>query len=234
MRRGVFVIAGTALALCSCGALPPPAARDTGLSSARCSVAGLAVDTTASTDSVDVCRAAEQVLGFFADAGLPKVDRIRISILEAVPESQGGWRVLGYFSVSERHIRLLSFEAATRHLDWLQRPINRPLYRSLAAHEIAHALAWANASTRFLSISAQEYIAYVAMFATMDEQLRASAMSSAPGRSPAGDSEMSDTYYLLAPFRFGVDAYRHYQKQPDGPAFLRAVLRGEVLQLHED
>lgn len=73
-------------------------------------------------------------------------------------------------------------------------PIDRRLYRSLAAHEVGHALGSCNFAIPNPSIQAKEYVAYITMFATMDAALRARILKASPGLS------LSSVFYACFTF----------------------------------
>jgi hypothetical protein len=101
------------------------------------------------------------------------------------------------------------------------------LYRSLVAHEVAHAVAAANFEITNPAIQAHEYIAYVTMFATMAPTLRERLLARYPGGGYEDDGQMSSTILLFDPMRFGAQAYRHYLES--GSAYLHAVVAGRAL-----
>jgi hypothetical protein len=103
------------------------------------------------------------------------------------------------------------------------------MYRSLAAHEVAHALAACNFAVREPTIQAKEYVAYVAMFATMDPVVRARVLRAIPGQGFQSESRINEIAYLFDPMRFGAECYRHYLGAGNGVKFLRAVLTGKAL-----
>src|SRR5690606_11844739 len=86
---------------------------------------------------------------------------------------------------------------------WFGVPTDRDLYRSLAAHEAAHALASANFTVRPPSIQAHEYIAYVTMFSTMEPALPRANPRSHPRPRARADAA---TFRGLPPVR--ADALR--------------------------
>jgi len=112
--------------------------------------------------------------------------------------------------------------------------MDRSLYRSLAAHEIAHALALESAVQPPLSVRGSEYVAYVAMFATMSPTHRDAILAATPESKFERESQISDSYFYLAPLEFGVSAYRHFLRPEVGAPFLLAILRGKSLPAGED
>ena len=103
------------------------------------------------------------------------------------------------------------------------------LYRSLAAHEVAHAISDCNFKLARPTIQAKEYLAYVTMFATMAPAVRARILRKSPGHGYEGDWQMSTPIYMADPMRFGVQAYRHFLKPDNGRSYLHAILAGKVM-----
>jgi hypothetical protein len=184
-------------------------------------------------DQDDVCAAALSASEFFLGLGLKKSVPITVSIVDDMPSGLGT-RTLGCFTPADQRIQVLSFSAATARGSWLGRSMDRTLYRSLTVHEVAHALSWCNASHKALSVRAREYVAYVVMFATMSTTHREAILGEVPGTGFEHSAEISETYYRLDPYRFGVEAYTHYLRTDAGPNFLRAALKGDVLPVQDD
>jgi hypothetical protein len=103
------------------------------------------------------------------------------------------------------------------------------MYRSLVTHEAAHAVADCNFGIPHPTIQAHEYVAYVAMFAMMNPNLREEVMARNPGVSFDSEREMNAIIYMFDPMRFGIAAYRHYLEKGNGDAFLLRVLSGNAL-----
>lgn len=201
----------------------PPSYRD-------CEVTDLKIESKNLRDAQDACAAGLDVHAFFRGAGLMKSAPVTLVIVDNMPTEQGG-NVMGYFTPENMQIRILSFAAASDHGSWLGYPMDRFIYKSLAAHELAHALGWSNTTGGTLSLRAREYVAYVAMYATMEPNHRSAILAEIQGPGFASDEQISDAYYYFGPLQFGVQAYRHYMQPENGPRFLRAILRGEVLPI---
>jgi hypothetical protein len=76
---------------------------------------------------------------------------------------------------------------------------------------------------------AHEYVAYVTMLATMPSNQRERVLEQFPGEGFDSANQMSVTFYLLNPFQFGINAYRHFLKPGNGKVFLKDLLSGRVL-----
>jgi hypothetical protein len=109
---------------------------------------------------------------------------------------------------------------------WFGVPVDRSMYHSLVTHEVAHAVASCNFKISKPTIHANEYIAYVAMFAMMNPVLRVRILDANPGVGFDSEWEINEIIYLFDPMRFGVDAYGHYLQRGNGDAFLLKVLSG--------
>jgi hypothetical protein len=107
--------------------------------------------------------------------------------------------------------------------------IDRPVHMGLVAHEVAHRIVATNIRQVRLSTVAQEYIAYVTMYATMPEIHRQRVLKQIPGDGFDSDVQIDLTVYLIDPVRFGAQAYRHYLKPGVGRSFIARVLNGQAL-----
>lgn len=228
LRRSPFT-PGLALALCIAGLVPLPGRA----APIECPQVSVSVSSAAVQDAIDVCAAAGPVFAFFRELGHAKATPLAVSVVVSLPEDPGS-TMLGCYTPASRSIRMLTFEAARGRGAWFGRPFDRSLYRSLAAHEVAHALAWCDTSDDPLSVRAREYVAYVVMFHTMEPEHRQAILAAHPERGFESEREISDIFFYLAPSQFGVNAYRHYLRPENGPRFLREVLRGAALPASED
>lgn len=155
-------------------------------------------------------------------------EHLRVELVEALPP---GLRrdAVGCFAVKSRRLQVLELPLFLRRGTWFRVPVSGPLWRSVVAHEAAHALVGCHLQGRPLPGAAHEYVAYVAMFATMDPALRQAALAAMPGTGFDHDAQINDLGYALDPMRFGVESYRHWLRQPDGDAFLRSIVRGSIV-----
>lgn len=124
---------------------------------------------------------------------------------------------------------MLPYTEFRKQKTWFSVPIDRDLYRSFAAHETAHAVVASCFAIPRPTIQAKEYVAYVAMFATMSASLRARVLRAFPGNGFASEDQITAIFYMFDPMRFGAESYRHYMKSENGATFLQSVLAGKVL-----
>jgi hypothetical protein len=190
---------------------------------------GVAVVSAAfRADAALACKGAADAIAFLATLGLEPPVSIPLDI---VPRLFDGIRptAVGIYREAERRVSILSYAEFRKHRTWFDLPIDRTLYRSLVAHEVAHAVAAHNFKTSRPSIQAKEYIAYVAMLSTMAPGAREKVLWRFPGEGFEGEWQMDVAIYLSDPMRFGVRAYRHFLKQRDGREYLNAILYGTIL-----
>jgi hypothetical protein len=179
-------------------------------------------------DKADACAGAADAINFFEKLGLKVSEAPSITVSAQIP-AEAGPTAAGCFIEDRRRIYIVPYEKFRKLKTWFGVRIDRRMYRSLAAHEAAHALAACNFSIPRPTIQAKEYVAYVAMFATMDPALRATALKARPGTGFTGDERITPLLYMFDPMRFGAESYRHFLRPEVGPSFLRSVLEGRAL-----
>ncbi|HSD42208.1 MAG TPA: DUF6639 family protein [Burkholderiales bacterium] len=179
-------------------------------------------------DALDACQGAQAAVAFLGSQGFQVGDRIKIEVVRTLPEGAGP-AAAGCFVQSGTRVLVLTYDKFKARRTWFTVPVDRRLYQSVATHEVAHALASCNFRIPAPSIQAKEYIAFVAMFATMSDSHRRKILEAFPGEGFEDESRMSAIVYMFDPPRFGVEAYRHYLRPENGPAFLRAILSGSAL-----
>ena len=179
-------------------------------------------------DHHEICRSAGDALTFFGQLGIYLSHPLVVEVVPDLPESVSR-TAIGCYLEEERKVLILTFAAFQGRRDWFGIPVSRSMYRSLVTHEVAHAVAGCNFAIPDPAIQAQEYVAYVAMFAMMAPDFRARVLAKNPGTGFNSELQMNEITYMFDPMRFGVEAYRHYLKQGHGTDFLLKVLSGEAL-----
>lgn len=179
-------------------------------------------------DFQDACVGAQAALEFFNTLGFQTAYPLVITIVEKMPEEAGA-DALGCYLSQKRQVFLLTYAEFEQRRSWFKVSTTRELYRSLVTHEAAHAMAACISGMPSLSLQAQEYVAYVVMFATMQPELRMQILRALPGTGFDSEIQISAVFYLLDPFSFGAESYRHFIKQGSGAAFLRLVLTRKAL-----
>ncbi len=150
-------------------------------------------------------------------------------ILDRLPEGIAPPAALGCEVRAEQRVYMLAFAACPKQGFAPDLPIDRALYRSLIAHEVAHHIAAANFKVEKPSVVAHEYIAYVTMFATMGPDQRDEILAHFPGEGWDNERGFNLSVYMMAPHFFGAQAYRHFMRLEDRQAFLERVLSGSAL-----
>ena len=190
----------------------------------------ISVRARAAADAQAACDGARRAIDFLVAAGLEPPPELTIDIVEQLPGELRGLAV-GCYVRDTRRIVLLSYDAFEATGSWLRSPVDRELYRSAASHEMAHAVVGCNAASPELPVPAHEYVAYVAMFATMEPAVRQRVLARFGGTGFDSTLQINTVVYLVDPLQFAVDAWRHYLKRRDRAAWLRDVVAGHVVQV---
>lgn len=201
-----------------------------------CSTNDTHLDSCHPADVKRVCAGANDAIDFWTAQGFLPAHRVLIVIAQKLPfagTATTGGLYLGSPDDCRRDatqvVHLLSYSEFKKFKDWFHIPIESALYRSLAAHEVAHAISDCNFKFARPTIQAKEYMAYVTMFASMAPEVRAHILRKSPGSGYDGDWQMGTAIYMADPMRFGVQAYRHYLKPVNGRRYLQAILAGKVM-----
>lgn len=181
-----------------------------------------------SRDFQDICDGVASAVSFLVSHGASVSDVLTIQVVEQLPEAAGPTAAGGYLE-SERRINVVPFSAFHRHGTWFGVPIDRAMYRALASHEAAHAIAARSFRIPNPTIQAKEYLAYVAMFSTMPSALRERALRVLEGEVFASFERFTPMLYMFDPMRFGAGAYRHFSSLAEPGSAVRDVLEGRAL-----
>jgi len=219
---GLRALARIAISLCMLGASGFAHADEV-----RCPDTNVTVISANDQEIGIACQAAMEALGFFAVNGLDTSSAVKVYLVSELPDVAGA-ASYGCYDHSTRSVHMLHFSDCLEQGPWADLPIDRTLYKSLLIHEVAHALADRNFSVPRPGVLAHEYLAYVTMFATMPAGKRERVLEKVPGTGFESVDQMSVTYYLMDPLRFGAEAYRHFLKLEDRKTFLKDVLSGRV------
>lgn len=192
-----------------------------------CERPGMYVRAHEAESGLVVCQGIEDAIGFLAPLGLQGPDHLVVELVEQLPPALRADAV-GCYIIATRRLMVLVESSFMARRTWFGIPTSRALFRSVVAHEVAHAVAGHALDGKKLVNAGHEYIAYVTMFATMDTATRSAAMKAMPGQGLTFDTEINDMRYAMDPMMFGLEAYRHWTRQADGFAFLKQVLDGEV------
>lgn len=145
--RALALLAAVALALPSAHALPG--------SGIQCMPSGIVVSGGGAEDRSNACAAIEEALHMLATMGMRSTGHVAIDLVHEIPPD-GNQHTLGYFDGERNVIILLDYEASVAgskaHNTWM----DRALWRSYLAHELAHAVAFENDTAGRLSLSAHE------------------------------------------------------------------------------
>ena len=193
----------------------------------RCDGARVVVHGGKAADAALVCAGARDAIGFFAALQLDTAVEVEVEIAGSLRQRAAG-EAVGCYDSTRRRVYLLSYADFARRKDWFGIAVEPALYRSLASHEVAHAIGACNFKLERPSVAAVEYVGYVAMLSVMQPDLRRRVLAQNPGEGYDADPQINSTVYLIAPTRFGVESYRHFLRPENGTRYLRDVLAGRI------
>ena len=199
-------------------------------SSRPCPRSDVRVYAADARDVRDGCRGARAALEFLKPHTSKPIKNLTIEVHENLPAAASPTAVGAYLKECSCSM-FVPYASFREQKTWFNLPVSRDLYRSLATHEAAHAVADHIFEIPSPTILAKEYVAYVTMFATMDPVLRARVLRALPGTGFASEDHISLVFYMFDPMRFGAESYRHYLKPENGAAFLQFVFAGKALSI---
>lgn len=199
----------------------------TGVTSS-CASSQVTIKADEPADRQEICDGVEDALRFFGRLGLALTHPLVIEIALDLPDELGD-NAVGCYEEERQVVSILTFSSFERRAVWFGVPVSRSTYRSMVAHEVAHAVASCSFQISSPTLHAHEYVAYVAMLATMNPVVRAQILAARQGTGFEDLSEINELTYLFDPMRFGIEAYRHYLREEHGDPFLLKVLAGDAL-----
>lgn len=205
------------------GAQTPP------LDQLPCDGADARVQAADTEDAATACEGARRALAFLARHGLTSDQAIEIELQPRLPP---GLResAVACFNRRTGRVTVLTYAAFLERGTWFGLPIDRELHRSAVAHEVAHGVVGCQPGAARLTLPAHEYMAYVAMFGTMEPPLRERVLANFAGAGFDDDAQINSLIYGLDPMRFGASAWQHFRRLPDGSAYFARILAGDILR----
>jgi hypothetical protein len=194
----------------------------------NCPDAGATVVGADTADFADICSGVASALKFFASHDLRPNEPVSVEVTRSIPP-EAGPTAAGCYLENRRRVFVLPYSAFRKSKTWFGVSINREIYRTLAAHEAAHAIAACNFRIPNPTIQAKEYLAYVAMFSAMPPRLRTQALRATPTVGFDSLDRFTSLLYMFDPMRFGAEAHRHFNDVTDQTELIRAVLDGRAL-----
>lgn len=194
----------------------------------RCDGIRVGVLHAGRVDAALICAGARDAIGFLAAQGLDVAVEVTIEVVDALPELADA-SAAGCYLPQKRRVYLLSYADFAPRGGWFGLSAEPELYRSVAAHEVAHAISGCNFKVEQPSLQAWEYVAYVAMLETMAPELRRRVLARHAGDGFDNEAQINATVYLVNPEHFAVEAYRHFLRRGNGRAYLHAILAGKAL-----
>ena len=223
--------AGGALLLLALWGIEPRLAhaQTTPAAELRCDGADVRVWAADLEDAAVACDGARRAMAFLASLGLATDTVIE---LEMQPKLPPGLRAsaVGCYNRRTHRVTVLTYAEFLKRGTWFEVPVDRELHRSAVAHEVAHAVVGCQPGEAGLALPAHEYMAYAAMFGTMEPALRERVLANYAGTGFDNDAQINSLMYAFDPMRFGANAWKHFSQLADGRAYFRRILAGEVLR----
>lgn len=180
-------------------------------------------------DFSDICTGVAAALEFLSRYGVNPTEAVAINVSKDIPQ-EAGPTAAGCYIEQRRQVYVVPYSTFRKSKTWFGVSINRELYRALAAHEAAHAVAACNFKIPNPTIQAKEYLAYVTMFSAMPKELRSQALRKVKTEGFTTLDRFTPLLYSFDPMRFGAEAYRNFVASTDQTAIIQGLLDGTKLQ----
>lgn len=193
-----------------------------------CPAGDASVQGADGTDFVDICSGVKSAMNFLAAHGIRPAEPIDIDVTASIPE-EAGPTATGCYIEQKRRIYVVPYAVFRKNKTWFGVSITRELYRTLAAHEAAHAVVSCQFRVQRPTIQAKEYVAYVAMFSSMSPTLQRQALRGTRTEGFETLDRFTPLLYMFDPMRFGAEAYRHFSSVANRTELLQDILAGRAL-----
>lgn len=231
MRTGDFlayrtVPLGVALAATACvSVFAGSAAAQT---TTRCAASAWSVTGGTADEHRLICEGVDQTSTLLESCGITRSEPMDMVVVPSLVDFCGS-EAHAVFDSRDKTIRIAPLDVCASQKtdkDLFQFVSPDAAYRSVAAHEAAHAILDAN-GMRPEQWVANEYVAAVSQFSSIPPQERERLILSVARPGTVSDSRINAMYYALAPLRFAANSWLHYSELPDHCAFLNDLVSGE-------
>lgn len=203
----------------------------------RCAGTNTTINAESAYDAYLACAGAADAAAFLSQHGFTVDTVMRVDVLDSVflhMEERPSFRVLGQFDAEQDRILVTSIDGQREMAK--EKPIfgvsyDVALFRSVVAHEVAHAIAEDNFRVDEPTRLAHEYIAYVVQLATMPPRLRQLVLDRHPVRAFDSELEINPMLYGMNPDVFAVKSYGHFLRPEVGVTFLQTLLNRDMMSI---
>ena len=175
------------------------------------------------------CQVAAMTRSRLAKCGVHLDRPIEITVSDRVENKFGS--CLGIYHCGEDKLQVLTPSAMSRarkSVGPFALISDDVLWESIFAHELTHA-AYDAVSCPFLScIATSEYAAFAMQVWSLPIEERDRFGANIELKSQTTRDAISAIMYFLAPDRFAVIAWGHFQARPDSCAYMNEIMRGEL------
>jgi hypothetical protein len=211
--------------LSSAWAWPLPLRAEQGL----CANYKILIEGNRPEDVAGACAAVGDAASFFALAGLTMPRNLVIRLVDEAASPFLEEQEIGHYDGRLHAIVMRDYRAATsqrfRAEHGLGAIATRGEWQSYIVHELAHGAIHAGCDRTCPSRAIHEYVAAVAQISALPEEKRARLLDTHRNLEAfESEAEITEIYYSLNPRYFAVKAYKHYRRQTDPAAFLKALL----------
>ena len=179
----------------------------------------------------DVCGGVASANMFFRSCGFKPLASLKITVDRDV-EKVTGYPVFGAFIVATNTILILDAAGFQKNIEAL--PVSaivpwRNWYRSIIAHEMAHAILRANVAGE-LPWLYHEYIAGVVQMASLPAEDQAVLLRAFPKfYAQDGAAMLNEFIYAFPPVGFVIGAFANARRFPDRCAHIREVIHRKAI-----
>lgn len=176
-----------------------------------------------------LCSTVSNAVSFLKELGLEADDTISIRMVSELTGTHES-SLFGISHPATHEIEILTYEIAAKlpvdEKDSFGLELNEEIWCSFVAHELAHVVIDRYIDPRIEAHTTAEYIAFVTQLSILSDGTRAALLNKQSGiEAYRTTAEMSELYYLLAPNRFAVKCYLHFQAQTDPKETIQHLLQ---------
>lgn len=179
-----------------------------------------------------VCSTITTALAFLKSIGLETTEKITIKLVDHIPSEQNHL-LIGSYNTKSQEVSLLTYtktlELAEQNKTIFGITLNKELWCSYAAHELAHVVSSQYLSPQQKSHTAGEYISAVTQLTVLPTTVREAILNRykdiAAYKSRA---EMSELYFLFAPNQFAVKCYLHFMSLKKPKEFIDLIVSEKI------
>ena len=176
-----------------------------------------------------VCDSVEETLSLLGQCDLALSDRVKITILDDLPNVSHA--CFGFYECDSNRILIRSPESIARVSGQSALYVGldaNTVFDSIVSHEVSHAAFAQSACRDAECLANHEYVAYVMQMWSLPPAIRGEIVERFGQVEPVDPMRINELIAVMAPAKFAALAWQHFNEDGNGCDFIQDLATGRV------